>query len=685
MKEGWCFRMDNGSDNMIVMYLFETNSLLEELDGILINSEISKEFTEEDINEIFRIMHTIKGSSAMMEFDSLMKISHKIEDLFFYIRENGMDKFDKGALFDLMFKSNDFLKAEVQKIENGEPLEEDVASFENEINKMLNSEGNETQNSKSEGKAEIKANEINVNFKPEGAPYIIEAYFKEETEMKNLRAFMLVTSIKELIGDFLYYPEDIETDSSLSEKIAVEGFYMAFKTENELNLATEVIKNSLYIERFDTYEVEKETEKEDDKNKANESPTGSKSTQKQSKPQNQNVTKQNLINVSLSKLDKLLDIVGEIVITEAMVTSSPEIASLKLDNFNKSARQLRKLTDELQEVVMSVRMVPVSGVFHKMNRIVRDMGQALNKNVKLTLVGENTEVDKAIVDAIQDPIMHVVRNAMDHGLENKDERKGTDKSEQGEIILSARHAGGEVIISVQDDGKGIDSEIVLRKAREKGLLTKDVSEYSEKEAVNFIMHPGFSTNSEVTEFSGRGVGMDVVRENIETIGGRIYLNTEKGKGTTVTFNIPLTLAIIEGMQIRVGKSIFTIPISNIKQSFKVEADEVVYGANGEEMINKMEKFYQIARLHNIYSIDTEVTEIPKGVLIWVESHEKTYCIFADELIGEQQVVVKPLPNYLNAFTIKDYGISGCTILGNGDISLILDVLNFYNQGTTDKF
>ena len=165
---------------------------------------------------------------------------------------------------------------------------------------------------------------------------------------------------------------NIETDSSLSEKIAVEGFYMAFKTENELNLATEVIKNSLYIERFDTYEVEKETEKEDDKNKANESPTGSKSTQKQSKPQNQNVTKQNLINVSLSKLDKLLDIVGEIVITEAMVTSSPEIASLKLDNFNKSARQLRKLTDELQEVVMSVRMVPVSGVFHKMNRIVRD-------------------------------------------------------------------------------------------------------------------------------------------------------------------------------------------------------------------------------------------------------------------------------------------------------------------------
>ena len=178
MKEGWCFRMDNGSNNMIVMYLFETNSLLEELDGILINSEISKEFTEEDINEIFRIMHTIKGSSAMMEFDSLMKISHKIEDLFFYIRENGMDKFDKGALFDLMFKSNDFLKAEVQKIENGEPLEEDVASFENEINKMLNSEGNETQNSKSEDKAEIKANEINVNFKPEGAPYIIETYFK---------------------------------------------------------------------------------------------------------------------------------------------------------------------------------------------------------------------------------------------------------------------------------------------------------------------------------------------------------------------------------------------------------------------------------------------------------------------------------------------------------------------------
>ena len=237
-----------------------------------------------------------------------------------------------------------------------------------------------------------------------------------------------------------------------------------------------------------------------------------------------------------------MDIVGEIVITESMVTSSPELKLLprdNLDNFMKSARQLRKLTDDLQDIAMSLRMVPISGVFQKMNRIVRDMKQSLNKDVRLTIIGEDTEVDKTIVDSIQDPIMHIVRNSMDHGIEETEaERIAAGKDPQGEIILSASHTSSEVVISIADDGYGMDPDRLLKKAREKGLLTKPESEYSRKEALGLIMLPGFSTNQEVTEYSGRGVGMDVVKKNVESVGGTIAISSETGHGTTITLKNP---------------------------------------------------------------------------------------------------------------------------------------------------
>ena len=376
-----------------------------------------------------------------------------------------------------------------------------------------------------------------------------------------------------------------------------------------------------------------------------------------------------------------MDIVGEIVITESMVTSSPELRHLSrdsFDNFMKSARQLRKLTDDLQDIAMSLRMVPVSGVFQKMNRIVRDMKQKLDKDVRLTIVGEDTEVDKTIVDSIQDPIMHIVRNSMDHGIEDtEEERVAAGKSRQGEIILSATHTSSEVVIEVTDDGRGMDPDKLLAKARERGILTKPESEYTRKEALGLIMAPGFSTNQTVTEYSGRGVGMDVVRKNVESVGGVVSLSSELGKGTTVTMKIPLTLAIMDGMKVTVGSSIFTIPIANIRQSFKVSADQIIHDEDDSEMVERMGNFYPIVRLHQFYNIDTEVTELDKGILMWVESSDRSFCLFVDDLIGEQQVVVKPLPVYLNCFELKNYGITGCTILGNGNISLILDIMSLH--------
>lgn len=228
--------------------------------------------------------------------------------------------------------------------------------------------------------------------------------------------------------------------------------------------------------------------------------------------------KESLISVSLHKLDQLAAVVGEIVITESMVTASPDLKGLKLDAFTKSARQLRKLTDELQDVSMSLRMVPVSATFQKMNRIVRDMSKKLGKQAHLTLIGEDTEVDKTIVDSIGDPIMHIVRNSMDHGIEESAEaRIAAGKNPVGEIILSARHTGSEVIIEIKDDGQGVNYDAVLNKAIRNGLAQPDV-EYSHKDILNFLMAPGFSTNTEVTEYSGRGVGMDVVKKNVEEVG-----------------------------------------------------------------------------------------------------------------------------------------------------------------------
>ena len=360
-----------------------------------------------------------------------------------------------------------------------------------------------------------------------------------------------------------------------------------------------------------------------------------------------------------------------------MVTSSPELKGLKLDAFTKSARQLRKLTDELQDVSMSLRMVPVSGTFQKMNRIVRDMCKKLGKQARLVLEGEDTEVDKTIVDSIGDPIMHIVRNSMDHGIEEDvQQRIDAGKDPVGEIVLSARHTGSEVIIEIRDDGQGVNYDAVLSKAIRNGLAQPDV-EYSHKDILNFLMAPGFSTNTEVTEFSGRGVGMDVVKKNVEEIGGTVTITSEPGQGMTTTLKIPLTMAIMDGMEVSVGGSIFTIPIHNIRQSFKISSSDLVRDAAGGEMFKCLGSFYPVIRMRDLYQMDGGATEIEDGILIWLESGEHSYCLFVDELLGEQQVVVKPLPAYLNRFNIKASGIAGCTILGDGNISIILDVSNLF--------
>ncbi|MCI9106242.1 MAG: chemotaxis protein CheA [Lachnospiraceae bacterium] len=694
--------MDNGMESMLDTYLFETNSLLDQLDEMLVKDEKLGDFSSDDVNEIFRIMHTIKGSSAMMEFGSLSSIAHHIEDLFFYIRDKGIDSLSaqhKKELFNLMFRSEDCLRGQVEKVESGEPLDTDMDAFASEINNFLKKISNAPEEasvntqSPAETKTDSAAPVVEGNLpKDSSAVCFIHVFLDEGIGMENLRAFMIVNALKECELDFRYYPENMESNPDSCAVIIEDGFYMAFDSEETAAKAGDLLRTQNHIRSYELAAVPEAAPAP-----AAPEPAPAPETSRQPAPATQNEAapkpqtpakqapatpvKQNLISVNLMKLDDLQAIVGEIVITESMVTSAPELNQLSrdaYDNFMKSARQLRKLTDDLQDIAMSLRMVPISGVFQKMNRIVRDMKQKLGKDVRLTLIGEDTEIDKTIVDSIQDPIMHMVRNAMDHGIEDDaNDRIRAGKNSQGEIILSASHTSGEVMITISDDGKGMDPDKLLAKAKERGILTKPESEYSRKEALGLVMLPGFSTNQTVTEFSGRGVGMDVVKKNVESVGGVVSLTSELGKGTTFLMKIPLTLAIMDGMKVTVGSSIFTIPIANIRQSFKILPDEIIRDENGSEMVERMGSFYPIVRLHQFYGIETEITNLEDGILMWIESSDRSFCLFVDDLIGEQQVVVKPLPVFLNSFELKNFGVGGCTILGDGNISIILDVPSLY--------
>ena len=697
--------MNNSIDSMLDMYLFETNTLLEQLEELFIGAEMEKTLSSSNIDEIFRIMHTIKGSSAMMEFTSLMEIAHRIEDLFFYIRENGMENMSEAYvsdLFDILFQSMDYFKSEVDKIQKGEPLSDNIDNFVTNINMFLDKIKNPAEEIQSDSaQPDTQTAEENSGAQESELRRMctLSVFFEEDSGMEHIRAFMLVTALREAGLNFEYFPEDIETNREAASYILDRGFSIFFESQELANKAVTLIKN---INGIRSYEIIWEDEKEKEDKAAAQSAAKNEKAHIQEKlhketktdPQaeletvnakiNSAPNKQSLISVNLSKLDKLMALVGEIVITESMVTSSPDIQGLKLDNFLKSTRQLRKLTDELQDITMSLRMVPISGVFQKMNRIVRDMSKKLGKEVDLIIEGEDTEVDKSIVDSIGDPIMHIVRNSMDHGIEaSREERVREGKKPKGEIVLAARHTGSEVIITISDDGRGIDTARILEKARENGLLIKPESEYSQKEIISLMMMPGFSTNEEVTEYSGRGVGMDVVKKSIEALGGTITITSDYGFGSCTTLKIPLTLAIVEGMETAVGKSIFTIPINNIRQCFRVTSDEIIHDVTGREIVKRMDEFYPVIRIHDLYSIDTQVTDIEDGILIWVESGDRSYCLFVDELIGEQQVVVKPLPSYLNSFNIKNSGIAGCTILGDGNISIILDILNVYTLANNE--
>ncbi len=377
------------------------------------------------------------------------------------------------------------------------------------------------------------------------------------------------------------------------------------------------------------------------------------------------------VRVDVEKLDSLLDLVGELVIAETMVAQNPDlkVLDISMDRFDKSVMQLTKISRDLQDIATSIRMIPLSGTFRRMIRLVRDLSQKSGKKVDLKLVGEETEVDKTVIEQINDPLVHIIRNSIDHGLETPEEREASGKPADGTVKLEAKYVGGEVWIAIDDDGRGLNRDKIIQKAIERGLVIGDGADLPDKEVWQLIFQPGFSTADKITDVSGRGVGMDVVKRNIEDIRGKVDVHSSTGKGSSIVLRIPLTLAIIDGMLIRVGNIRYTLPLINIKESLQPSEADVTKTPDGHEIVNIRGKFIPVIRLHKLFNIEPEREKLSEGIIIVLESQGDSVCLFVDEQLGQQQIVIKELSEYIGHVQC----VSGCTILGDGDVSLIIDV------------
>lgn len=530
-------------EGMLDTYLFENEQLLEQLQEIVLDQKDAECFDEDSINEIFRTMHTIKGSSGIMMFDNVTAISHKLEDVFYYLRESHPENVVHADLVEHVLQVADFITAEMEKIQEGSPADGDPAAIIAELDSFLE---NIKNGAVEEGK---ELPEENVSEEPKHfyiAPvansasrfYKIYINFFPETEMANVHAYKTVYSLKEIAEDLLYEPEDLITDASSIDAIMEDGFRILLQAQCSEEELRELIKVGYDIEKVDIYEckaeeflqgfdfgehpvvgidlessaeeIEAKAMKAEEAEEKKEPPKPKMApgdfvikSKEPGKPKKlakdrQRGAKDSFISVNVKKMDQLMDLIGELVISESVVLQNQDlkVPGLNLTNFNKAAAQMAKISTDLQNVIMSMRMVPLTNVFQKMNRIVFDVSRKLGKDVEFVMVGEHTEVDKNIIENISDPLMHLVRNAVDHGIETNEERVDSGKPDRGKITLSARTEAGKVWISVEDNGKGLDREKILDKARKQELLdpSKPDSAYEDKDVFQFITLPGFSTN-----------------------------------------------------------------------------------------------------------------------------------------------------------------------------------------------
>ncbi|MGN0439128.1 MAG: chemotaxis protein CheA [Lachnospiraceae bacterium] len=724
------------TSGMLDMYLFENGQLLEKLQEMVLEQRDADCFDEDSINEIFRTMHTIKGSSGIMMFDEITAVAHKLEDVFYYLRESKPDNVPHLELVEHVLTVSDFITAEMDKLSEGESADGSSADIVAELDKFL--ESLKGENKEAVLKENVHEEPKNFYIAPMATNashfYRIYLTYNEDVIMANVHAYKIVFSLKDIAEDLLHYPEDIISDENSGQEIIDNGFKILLQTQSSLAQLKELIKpgyelktveiyecsGAEYQQGFDTFgseiliDLESSVEEIEKAAMAKEAakagyvpgqfviapdaegaPAAEKKavapgdfvieskgpgkSKKLAKDKPKKQEKTSFISVDVRKMDQLMDLIGELVISESVVLQNPDlkVPGLKLDNFNKAAGQMVKIATNLQDVIMSMRMVPLTNTFQKMNRIVFDVSRKLGKDIEFEMIGDNTEVDKNIIEHISDPLMHLVRNSVDHGIETAEERKAAGKTEKGRVTLSAKTESGKVWIGVSDNGAGLDREKIIAKARKQGLLDprKLESSYTDKEVYQFITLPGFSTNEQVTEYSGRGVGMDVVVSNLQAIGGSLEIDSTPGKGSTMLLKIPLTLAIIDGIVMEVGNTTFVIETSSVKEFINIKNSSVVTKPHGEEFVMIRGEGYPMLRLGDWYHINDCIKEIEDGMIVMIEVDKKNICLFVDRLVGKQEIVVKPIPDYIK----KVQGLSGCTQLGDGSIALILDAAGLLEE------
>ncbi len=503
--------------------------------------------------------------------------------------------------------------------------------------------------------------------------------FEENCQMENIRAFGIVQSIKKISLTYAHIPEDLNSTAA-SEEIISNGFTVFLQSRENPDKIKELLDETLFLKSCSILPIEGDDEEVPASiRQVKEHPAAEMQQAKNADQHSadsislESVAKQNFISVNVNKLDNLLNIVGEIVTAQSMVMSNADFGNQPHDSFDSAAQQLHALINELQDIVMSIRMIPVSTLFQKMRRLVRDMSRKFGKTIELEIIGEETEVDKNVIDYLSDPLLHIIRNSVDHGIEDAETRAAKGKPTAGKITMEARMTGSDVIVTVTDDGGGLSREKILQKAYDKGLISKTDTELTDREVFGLIFLPGFSTKDAVTEYSGRGVGMDVVQKNIGMIGGTVTVDSVYGEGTTHTIRIPLTLTIVDGMKFNVGEMNFIVPTVSVRSAVKPDVKDIFTDPEGNEMIMLLDNVYSLVRLNRFFNIDDGVTDLADGMIMHIASEEREFCIFFDHLDGEYQVVVKKLPSFLKHCSSRLDGIGGCAILGDGSINLIIDV------------
>ncbi|QSX37152.1 chemotaxis protein CheA [Shewanella sedimentimangrovi] len=621
----------------------------------------------ETINTIFRAAHSIKGGSATFGFTAVANFTHLLETLLDQIRDGQRQMTAEHV--DLLLASVDLLRGMIDALMNKGDYDNDKAQqLQQRLSKLLAEEAKSpTKQVDAWQPADEQPNGWQIEFvagvdilRCGNDPQLMFAELREKGEL-NVR----------LQASQLPPWHDFDPESCyLSWQLTLH----ANVPLDEVKEVFEWVEDECQIRYQPLFDAEPTTEDPIVEDMAVDKPHV-KAPDLKSVPQNKG-NESSSIRVSTEKIDMLINMVGELVITQAMlgqIGRQDEIGPESMLLLQQGLEQLASHTRDLQESVMQIRMLPISFAFNRFPRLVRDIGQQLNKKVELVLKGEDTELDKTVLEKIVDPMVHLVRNSLDHGLESPETRRKFGKAETGTITLNAFHQGGNIVIEITDDGAGLNTAKILAKAREKGLVGAD-EELSDEAIHQLIFKPGFSTADAVSDLSGRGVGMDVVKRNIHELNGSIELSSQPGKGSRITIRLPLTLAILDGQLVRIGRHIYVVPLVSIYESLQVAPSRINRLSEDQELIRLRDEYLPVVKVHQVFNHDAEAREIKDGLVMVVDNSNEKVGLLVDELLAQQQVVIKSLEDNYTRIP----GISGATILGDGTVALIIDVAGLVN-------